>query len=52
MALTFLLSNIGAVGCVIAAAVLAAKGIPGWGWFLFIGLMMTSYPREIHSKSD
>jgi hypothetical protein len=49
MSLTFLLSNIGAVGCVIAAAVLAAKGIPGWGWFLFVGLMMTSYPTKIHS---
>lgn len=40
--LLLLLSNLTALACVIAAAVLAVKSIAGWGWFLFVGLLMAS----------
>ena len=41
--LALLLGNLGAVACVVCAAILALNGIGGWGWFLFVGIMMTSY---------
>lgn len=31
--------NVVAISCVIAAAVLAYKGLDGWGWFLFVALL-------------
>lgn len=31
-----------AVGCVGAAAYMAINGTDGWGWFLFVALMMVS----------
>ena len=43
MSFQYLMANVGAVCCVVAATVLAIKEIPGWGWFLLVGLMMTSY---------
>ena len=33
-------ANLGSVACVIAAAVLAYRGTPGWGWFLFVALLL------------
>jgi hypothetical protein len=42
-ALVLLISNLGAVACVVCAAILALHGIGGWGWFLFVGIMMTRY---------
>jgi hypothetical protein len=42
-ALVSFICNLGAVACVVCAATLALNGIGGWGWFLFVGLMMTSY---------
>jgi hypothetical protein len=41
-------SNLGAVSCVISAAFLAYHNAPGWGWFLFAGVLMTSY---VNSKT-
>lgn len=26
--------------CFIAAGVLAVMGVPGWGWFLFVGVIL------------
>lgn len=34
-----------ALVCFVAAALLAAFGMDGWGWFLFIGLLVMSYPE-------
>jgi hypothetical protein len=31
--------NLGAVVCFGAAGYLAVKGVDGWGWFLFVGLL-------------
>jgi len=41
--LLLLTRNLGAVACVVCATILALNGIGGWGWFLFVGIMMTSY---------
>jgi len=30
---------LGAFGLVILAAIMAFKGIDGWGWFLFVGVL-------------
>lgn len=49
--LLLLLSNLPAIACVIAAAVLAFKRIAGWEWFLFFGLLMTSYLSNSSSGS-
>lgn len=34
----------------ITSGYLAALGVDGWGWFLFVGLLCTSVPRS--KKSD
>lgn len=31
--------------CFFAAALLAVTGMDGWGWFLFIGLLVMSHPE-------
>ena len=49
--LLLLLSNLSALACVIAAAALAVNQIEGWGWFLFVGLLMTSYLTNSSSGS-
>jgi hypothetical protein len=46
-----LLRNLPAIACVIAAAALAVNQIEGWSWFLFVGLLMTSYPTDSSSGS-
>jgi hypothetical protein len=46
-----LLRNLPAIACVIAAAALAVNRIEGWSWFLFVGLLMTSYPTDSSSGS-
>jgi len=43
--LLLLLSNLPALACVIGAAVLAINQVAGWGWFLFVGLLMTNYSK-------
>lgn len=40
--LVFLVSMIPSVLCVIAAVYLAAKDKEGWGWFLFVALIIGS----------
>lgn len=39
----FLLTNLSSLVCIIAAAYLAMNDIMGWGWFLFVALLMTHY---------
>ncbi len=38
--LAYFFANIVALACVVSAAFLALHGIPGWGWFLFVGVLM------------
>jgi hypothetical protein len=48
----YFFSNLGALSCVISAAFLATHNIPGWGWFLFIGLLMTSYVGSTKTTTE
>ena len=36
-------NNAVAICCVIGAGVIAYSGNDGWGWFLFSGMILTSY---------
>ncbi|QGT54380.1 hypothetical protein b3_0136 [Synechococcus phage B3] len=45
-------SNLGAVSCVICAALLAYHNMPGWGWFLFSGVLMTSYASSKETTTE
>jgi hypothetical protein len=38
--LIFVITTLSSLACVIAAMVLAMNDVPGWGWFLFVGLLM------------
>jgi hypothetical protein len=49
--LLLLICNLPAVACVIFSGILALHGIPGWGWFLFVGLMTTSYLSSSESSN-
>jgi len=42
-ALLLLASNLTSLACAVGAILLALNGIAGWGCFLFIALMTTSY---------
>jgi hypothetical protein len=33
---------IGSFGLIITAAVMAIKGVYGWGWFLFAGILLAT----------
>jgi hypothetical protein len=35
-----LVFNLASIAAVLAAAYLAALGIPGWGWFLLVGVLL------------
>ncbi len=42
--LILLLANLSSVACVIGAIILALHGIAGWGWFLFLAVLLhTTY---------
>ena len=38
--LIFVLSMIPSLACIITSAILCMKGKEGWGWFLFVGLLL------------
>ena len=38
--LVFILSMIPSLACIITSAILCVKGKEGWGWFLFVGLLL------------
>lgn len=38
----FALWLIGVFGPIITSAVMAIKGVEGWGWFLFVGVLLAS----------
>ena len=42
-ALILLLANLSSIACVIGATILAFHGIAGWGWFLFVAVLLQSY---------
>lgn len=43
-AFILLLSNLPSIACVIGAIILGFHGIAGWGWFLFVAvLLQTSF---------
>jgi hypothetical protein len=33
---------IGSFGLIITSALMAFKGVAGWGWFLFVGIILVS----------
>jgi phage tail protein X len=39
-ALILLLANLSSIACVIGAIILAFHGIAGWGWFLFLAVLL------------
>jgi hypothetical protein len=41
-AFMFLAGELASITCVILAAYLASRGISGWGWFLFMAVMLTT----------
>lgn len=45
-----LIYKLPAILCVISALIMAKNNIEGWGWFLFIALMMQDY--NIQSLQD
>lgn len=40
----FLVLNIPSIICVLSGAYLATKDKEGWGWFLFVGLLLSRFP--------
>lgn len=48
--LNLLIANIATIICVSFACYLAVKGIDGWGWFLFVGVLLGTVPKS--NKSD
>jgi hypothetical protein len=49
-ALLLLASNLTSLACAVGAILLALNGIAGWGWFLAIALMTTSYYSSNNSN--
>ncbi len=45
-AFIFLAANLASLACVIGAIFLAHAGIAGWGWFLAVGLLLSSSPSK------
>jgi phage tail protein X len=45
-ALICLAANLASLACVIGAILLAHAGIAGWGWFLAVGLLLSSSPSK------
>jgi hypothetical protein len=45
-ALILLLANLSSIACVIGATILAFHGIAGWGWFLFVAVLLQSYYKS------
>jgi hypothetical protein len=37
-----LIMNIGSIAAIICATVAAVHGVPGWGWFLFVAILLTN----------
>jgi hypothetical protein len=37
----FLVANIASIGCVAAACICAVNRVSGWGWFLFVALLLS-----------
>ena len=55
----FLVGNLVSLSCVIAALVIALRGLPVWGWFLFIAVICQSSidtddldPSKQHSSAS
>ena len=48
--LTILALRSATIACVMAAAYLASKGIGGWGWFLFVGVVVSE--GHVSTKKD
>lgn len=44
MSKAFVVANLGCLGCVLFAGVLALKGLDGWGWFLLVAVLIHSAP--------
>jgi hypothetical protein len=38
--LAWFLSLTPILGCIVAAGMLAVKGLDGWGWFLFVAVLL------------
>ena len=51
-ALTLLIVNIPTMLCVVASAYIATNGIRGWGWLLFVAVLLAHTVSYDKSKSD
>ena len=40
------LFNLASVACIACAGAMAFKGISGWGWFLFVALLLFCVPAK------
>lgn len=47
--LNLLIANIPTVICALASCYMAVNSIEGWGWFLFVAVLLGVYPK---SKDD
>ena len=45
--LLLLLINLPSIACVICALILALKNKDGWGWFLFVALLLAATSGEV-----
>jgi hypothetical protein len=48
--LAVLFANLGAIACFIFAGLLAYRGKSGWGWFLFVGVLISATSIEWGDK--
>jgi len=51
-AFLLLFSNLTSLACVIGAIYIASLGITGWGWFLLVAIMTTSYFSSSNKESE
>jgi len=52
MAFAFALCLIPSSICIAAAGYMAVHGIDGWGWFLFVGLLLGGYSYTTNKTDE
>lgn len=45
-ALIIIAYNAASISCFVGDAICAVKGIEGWGWFLFVGILVSAVPSS------
>lgn len=51
-AVILLMAMIPAALCIATAAYMAIHGIPGWGWFLFVGCLLGGFKYSEEAKKN